>query len=150
VIADSSSPHSDAVVRLAGDARIGTAVGYFDIAVEVDREAAVGITIVDQRLRTASMRHLRKSVRMTFGGSKMPKLTYAAGMLAGLIALWAGPAAAYIGPGAGITMLGALWGVIVAVALALGAVLFWPIRILLRKRRKASTPTGAVARDKAS
>ena len=46
------------------------------------------------------------------------------------------PAAAYIGPGAGITMLGALWGVIVAVALAIGAVLFWPIRLLLRKLRK--------------
>ena len=35
-------------------------------------------------------------------------------------------------------MLGALWGVVVAVALALGAVLFWPIRILLRKRRKTA------------
>ena len=35
------------------------------------------------------------------------------------------PAFAYIGPGAGITMLGALWGVIVAVALAIGAVLFY-------------------------
>jgi hypothetical protein len=75
---------------------------------------------------------------------------------AALAVSWADPAAAYIGPGAGITMLGALWGVIVAIALALGAVLFWPIRILLRKRRKpagaAPTLTGdsAVARDKAS
>jgi hypothetical protein len=76
-----------------------------------------------------------------------------------LVAAWAEPAAAYIGPGAGITMLGALWGVIVAIALALGAVLFWPIRVLLRKRRKpagatTSTPAvagdSAVARDKAS
>lgn len=79
----------------------------------------------------------------------MPKLTLAIGALAVLVALWADPAAAYIGPGAGITMLGALWGVVVAVFLALGAVLFWPIRVLLRKRRK-SEPTGAVARDKAS
>lgn len=79
----------------------------------------------------------------------MPKLTLAIGALAVLVALWADPAAAYIGPGAGITMLGALWGVVVAVFLALGAVLFWPIRILLRKRRK-SEPTGAVVRDKAS
>jgi Na+/melibiose symporter-like transporter len=72
---------------------------------------------------------------------------------AALVASWAGPAAAYIGPGAGITMLGALWGVIVAIALALAAVLFWPIRILLRKRRKpagAVAADSAVARDKAS
>ena len=47
-------------------------------------------------------------------------------------------------------MLGALWGVVVAVALAVGAVLFWPIRVLLRKRRKSPTPTAAVARDKAT
>ncbi len=52
------------------------------------------------------------------------------------------PAMAYIGPGAGITMLGALWGVIVAVVLALGAVLFWPIRALLR-RRKGPAPAPA-------
>ncbi len=86
---------------------------------------------------------------MTSGRPEMPKLTFTVGALAVLVALWAGPAAAYIGPGAGITMLGALWGVIVAVFLAIGAVLFWPIRILLRKRRK-NAPAGTVARDKAS
>jgi hypothetical protein len=61
----------------------------------------------------------------------------------------AAPAQAYIGPGAGITMLGALWGVVVAVALALGAVLFWPIRLLLRKFRKPAQPASVVAPDKA-
>jgi hypothetical protein len=68
---------------------------------------------------------------------------------AALVASWAEPAAAYIGPGAGITMLGALWGVVVAIALALGAVLFWPIRILLRKRRKPAGAAPALARDSA-
>jgi hypothetical protein len=89
---------------------------------------------------------------MTSGEIAMPKSILAMGVLACVLVLWTEPAAAYIGPGAGITMLGALWGVIVAVALALGAVLFWPIRILLRKRRKAAAaaPAGAVARDKAS
>ena len=87
---------------------------------------------------------------MTSGEIEMPKSILAVGFLACVLALWANPAAAYIGPGAGITMLGALWGVIVAVALALGAVLFWPIRILLRKRRKAAAgPASVVARDKA-
>lgn len=53
------------------------------------------------------------------------------------LALPAAPAAAYIGPGAGITMLGALWGVLVALLLAVGAVLYWPIKALLRRRRRA-------------
>ncbi len=55
------------------------------------------------------------------------------------------PAFAYIGPGAGITMLGALWSVIVAIFLAIGAVLYWPIKVLLRKRRK---PAPAAAPEK--
>jgi hypothetical protein len=87
---------------------------------------------------------------MNFGEIQVRKLMPIPCMLALAIMLWADPAAAYIGPGAGITMLGALWGVVVAVALALGAVLFWPLRILLRKRRKAGGTTAAVARDKAS
>lgn len=55
----------------------------------------------------------------------------------------AAPAAAYIGPGAGITMLGALWGVLMAILLAVGAVLYWPIKMLLRRRRKANAPAVA-------
>jgi uncharacterized iron-regulated membrane protein len=42
---------------------------------------------------------------------------------------------AYVGPGAGITMLSALWAVILAVG---GGILFWPIRSLLRKLRKTT------------
>ena len=65
-----------------------------------------------------------------------------------------GPAMADIGPGAGITMLGALWGVVVAVALAIGAVLFWPIRALIRKLKGTPPATvnsqDAAAREKAS
>ncbi|MFT4592158.1 MAG: type VI protein secretion system component VasK [Gammaproteobacteria bacterium] len=55
-------------------------------------------------------------------------------------------ALAYVGPGAGLSLLGALWGLIVGVVMALGIVLFWPIRMMLRKRkaaaeaRKADTP----------
>ena len=56
-------------------------------------------------------------------------------------ALWSAPALAYIGPGAGITMLGALWGVVVAIALAIGAVLLWPLRILFRRRRNRVAKT---------
>ena len=46
-----------------------------------------------------------------------------------------GLAAAYVGPGAGISMLGALWGLIVGVVMALGVILFWPIRIMIRKAK---------------
>src|SRR4051794_10854659 len=59
------------------------------------------------------------------------------------------PALAYIGPGAGITMLGAIWGVIVAIALAIGAVIFYPIRVLLRRLRRqpAAAAPSTLARE---
>lgn len=72
----------------------------------------------------------------------MRNLSFGLGCLSLALALTlSGPAMAYIGPGAGITMLGALWGVIVAVVLAIGAVLFWPIRALLRRKKQAPTVT---------
>lgn len=46
-----------------------------------------------------------------------------------------GAAFAYVGPGAGISVLGAVWGLIVGVVMAIGIVLFWPIRIMMRKRK---------------
>jgi hypothetical protein len=52
------------------------------------------------------------------------------------LSLLATPAFAYIGPGAGITVLGALWGVVVAVVLAVAAVILWPLRVLFRRRRR--------------
>ena len=42
---------------------------------------------------------------------------------------------AYVGPGAGISFIGALWAVIVAILLAIGGFLAWPIRTILRKRK---------------
>jgi hypothetical protein len=44
-------------------------------------------------------------------------------------------AAAYIGPGAGISVLGSLLAVLGTIALAIGAILFWPIRKLLKRRK---------------
>jgi hypothetical protein len=46
------------------------------------------------------------------------------------------PAFAYIGPGAGISVLGSLLGILTTIFVAIGAVLFWPLRKLI-KRRKA-------------
>ncbi len=41
----------------------------------------------------------------------------------------------YVGPGAGLGLIGALVGLILAVTSALGFVLLWPLRRLLRKLR---------------
>ena len=49
--------------------------------------------------------------------------------------LFAGTAAAYVGPGAGISVLGALWGLIIGVVMAVGVILFWPIRMMIRKAK---------------
>lgn len=44
-------------------------------------------------------------------------------------------ALAYIGPGSGISLLGGLWAVLVGIVLALAAILFWPIRYMIRRMR---------------
>ena len=55
----------------------------------------------------------------------------------GLLALIPLPALAYIGPGAGISFFGSLIGVVVTVLVAIGAILLWPIRRMMKKRRAA-------------
>jgi predicted esterase YcpF (UPF0227 family) len=56
--------------------------------------------------------------------------------LALVLLLQALPALAYIGPGSGISLLGGLWGVLVAIVLAIGAVLIWPIRYVFRRLKR--------------
>lgn len=51
--------------------------------------------------------------------------------VAGLVA----PAAAYVGPGAGLSLVGAFWGLAVAVLAALGFIILWPVRRLLKRNR---------------
>jgi membrane protein implicated in regulation of membrane protease activity len=48
-------------------------------------------------------------------------------------------APAYIGPGAGLSLLGALWALLVAIVTALAFVIAWPLRRMLRRRRAAQT-----------
>ncbi len=52
--------------------------------------------------------------------------------------LAAGPAAAYMGPGAGLGMLGSVLAVIGAVLVALFGLLVLPVRMILKRRRKAA------------
>jgi hypothetical protein len=54
-------------------------------------------------------------------------------------------AAAYVGPGAGLTMLGALWAVIAAILFALAGLVIWPIRAMRRRRRELASAKAATA-----
>ena len=58
-----------------------------------------------------------------------------------LAALSPAPALAYMGPGAGLGMLGSLVAVVGAIVIAVFGLLILPVRMLLRKRRKAAPPT---------
>lgn len=58
-----------------------------------------------------------------------------------------GSAMAYVGPGAGLSLLGALWALIAAVGLALFFIVAWPVRRMLRKRRSAEPASSAMAVD---
>lgn len=50
-------------------------------------------------------------------------------------------ASAYIGPGAGLSMLGAFWGLVVAVLAALSFLLLWPIRKMFKRKAAATSET---------
>lgn len=63
------------------------------------------------------------------------KCSVLAALAAAGLAFGAGPALAYIGPGAGLSLLGALWGVVAAVAAALLFLLVWPLRRFMRRQR---------------
>lgn len=55
-------------------------------------------------------------------------------------------AMAYVGPGAGISLIGSTIGLLVALGTAIGFVIFWPLRSLLRRRRRSAPATGADGR----
>lgn len=59
------------------------------------------------------------------------RLIFALTLFAGMAA----PAAAYIGPGAGLSLLGALWGLLAAVGASLLFIVAWPFRRMLRRKR---------------
>jgi hypothetical protein len=67
-----------------------------------------------------------------------PRITAFAALL---VVVGTCPAWAYVGPGVGLTLVGSLVGLCLAILAALGAVIMWPLRRLmksLRARRAAS------------
>lgn len=73
----------------------------------------------------------------------MTMRTFWATALAVLTAGLPAVAHAYVGPGAGLSLVAAFWAILVAVATIVVFTLMWPIRRMM-KRRSAGKPTADV------
>lgn len=60
-----------------------------------------------------------------------------------LLAILTGPLQAYVGPGAGISVLGSLLGILATIFVAIGAILFWPIRKMMKRKKAQTAPETA-------
>jgi uncharacterized Tic20 family protein len=49
------------------------------------------------------------------------------------------PALAYVGPGAGLSLLSALWGLLLAIGAAIGFIILWPLRRVFKRYREKKT-----------
>ena len=62
------------------------------------------------------------------------------------------PAMAYVGPGAGLTLIGSLFGLVVAVLFVLFGIISWPLRMLWKhffaKKNKEATPDSSSGGEK--
>ncbi|MGG7567370.1 hypothetical protein ACQ5SO_14560 [Rhodovulum sp. DZ06] len=66
-----------------------------------------------------------------------PRLTVALAALPLILA--AAPAAAYIGPGAGAGTIAVVLGILASVVMAFFAILYYPIKRMLKKKKAART-----------
>ena len=76
--------------------------------------------------------------RMSAPSSRMLTIGTTAALSCAIL-LTAFPAHAYVGPGPGLSLLSALWAVLAAILVAVGFVLMWPIRKMMRKRKTNRT-----------
>lgn len=61
-------------------------------------------------------------------------------LTASLLALFCAPVLAYVGPGAGISVLGSLLGILATIVVAIAAIVMWPLRKLMKRRKAATDP----------
>lgn len=57
---------------------------------------------------------------------------------------------AYVGPGSGVTVIGAAIALVGGAFLAIVGFVWYPVKRLLRSRRRAEQPTGRAAADSAA
>ena len=70
-------------------------------------------------------------------------------LLSILVALTKSNAAlAYVGPGAGLSLLGALWGLLLAAGVALTFVVLWPVRQWRKRLRTRRAAAAAQAQER--
>jgi hypothetical protein len=68
---------------------------------------------------------------------KQGNLTAVCVTVAGAFSMWATPAFAYVGPGAGLSAIGAFLALIIGVVLAFFGFIWYPVKRLLRKGKAA-------------
>jgi membrane protein implicated in regulation of membrane protease activity len=72
----------------------------------------------------------------------MSKITILA-LLTVLLLVQSGIALAYVGPGAGISVLGSLLSILATIFVAIGAIIFWPLRKYMKRRKtRRENPAG--------
>jgi membrane protein implicated in regulation of membrane protease activity len=81
---------------------------------------------------------------------KQPNRFAIPGIAAGLLLFCTASADAYIGPGAGLSLFGALWALIAAIAAALAFIVLWPIRNAMRRRTTQKKAAAAVSQSAAA
>lgn len=89
------------------------------------------------------MRPSLAEVRSSVTSVPEARVVWMAGIVALALFLEPNVAQAYVGPGAGVTAIGAVLSLIGAAFLALVGFVWYPIRRLLRARKKASGSPGA-------
>lgn len=70
--------------------------------------------------------------------------------LAAALVVIALPAQAYVGPGAGLSLLSALWALVAAIAAAVAFIVLWPIRKAMKRKAaaRAASENAEPATDK--